>query len=289
MQASLSIGSDNLHEPVKITFKDKKLKIISNNIPSKAIFSILKRSALLKGHFMLDANVDLNASPPAVTASLHSVDLAPLQNDPLARKLNLTRPVRLDLSVHNVRHRYFASLDIDSQLLRTHKTKIDFDSTTMIATLRSTLTDIALPGYNSDKIILRSTIDINRSIVSDTAFSSDFEHLDIPSLYYGDNMLGDFSFSARNLNRFAADINRSFIIKGQGRIARRNNKTAIHADTNLLGPVHASFVDDTVKLRLTDFDLLPLFQILKRPAVLQGTLRSTLQFENGALLSLIHI
>ena len=288
MQASLSVGSENLRKPIKISYKDNKINVISNNIPSKAVFSILKRSALLKGHFTLDANVDLNASPPTVTASLHSVDLAPLQNDPLARELNLTRPVRIDLSVRNKQNRYFALLDIDSQLFRTHKTEVDFDSTTMITTLRSTLTDIALPGYHSDKIVLRSTVDLNRSIVSDTTFSSDFEHLDIPSLYFGENMLGDFSFSAGNLTRFAADVNRSFMIKGHGRIARRNNKTAIHAVTNLLGPVHVSFIDDDVNLRLTDLDMIPLFQILNRPAPLQGKLHSTIRLKNGALALTLH-
>ncbi len=287
-QISITVGSENLKDPLEISFKNSRLSVISNNIPTKAIFSILRYPPLFNGHFTLDADVDLNTSPPSVNASLHSFDLVPLQNDPLAEDLNLTRPVHADLSVYNRKNRYFASLDVDSQLFRTHQTQMVFDSEAMRATLDSTLTGIALPGYRTQRLRLRSVVDLNRSNLHDTVVSSDFEHLEIPYLHFGGDMLGDFSFSARRLDRFSPDLNRSVMMEGRGRIASRNGKTAIHAATNLFGPLELSLAGDTIEMRLTDLDLDPLFRILNRPAPLQGKLRSVVRFENGALAATMH-
>ena len=282
------LGTSSMPEPLRIVGKGSRLSVISNNIPVQALFSVVNRETLFEGTVGLEGRIDLNTTPPAVDFRLRSDGLRPNRDMPLARELNLTGPVALDLRVHSDRALYLASLDIDSQILRTGNTTLRYDASTKKAHLKSRLTDIALPGFHSRRLVLNARADFNRSLLTDVSLSGEHETFSLPSFRFGEETGGDFSWRVGRLDRFFPDADASAVFEGTGSVGRRGKAVAAVLKTNLLGKIDIAVENNATALTASGLRLQRLSVLLGRPVPVSGTLALDARLDRRSALLTLH-
>lgn len=262
-----------MNEPLRITYENANVAIISNNIPIKTITSVLNRPDKLQGFLDLNGTVDTRAAYPAVSLALNAEKLLP--DSELAEELNLTRPGRLSLVLKGKDGRYRAEVSTDSQLVEKGAVRIDYDAFQKRAKADGILKKLTLPWFRSSDIKLHTEADLSKRILSDTKLSSPFETLSVPSFELSKASTFTLDYRIGALERFIPDANRSLELKGSANVSPAD----VHLIMNGIGTADFSFGTPQKQLTVTRLKLQNVFSILGRPAPLRGDLDLTLHFD----------
>lgn len=283
---NLTLRVHDFPTPLRASYRDNAVTLISNNIPVGVLLDILNRPASLRGDIDLNTTVELGSDLPRIRFASSIQNLMPEPS--IARKLAMTDPARIDLNAFGDDGNYTVRIKLASSIARTEKSELQLDALRRSAVLDAVFRDIHLPGYDAETLDLRSRIDFNRSVLSDTLLATENETISVPELSYGEAIKGSFSYKIGRLDRWASGIDPSEHADGNGSVFSEGNTTGVILNTPHLGRINIEKRPEKLRFHADDVKLKPIFTLLGKPAPFEGSVSLSAVYDDRAFIASLH-
>ncbi|WP_345974010.1 hypothetical protein [Sulfurimonas sp. HSL3-7] len=278
----LSLTSKSLNGPVILTFQDKKIEIISNNINLESLQETANRPVIVEGSVALRAQADLAAETPLWKASLKSDNLAlPLR---YRKDIALENNLHLTLSAENdakgdVRLRP----TLKSNTGTINESALHYVASSQRVFFNINVKKLKTPHYNASSLNLRGSFDAKTNRLGKTELTTPHEKVVINALRYAKNDIrSNIDFTIDRLDRFAK-LNKTYALSATSHLHYTPQKSTLKLISEQLGSL--SMVRSKEQLTVSGKEL-PVEELLRlsdQPPLMKGDLAYDLHYGRSAI------
>lgn len=278
----LTMGSKSLNSPVLLTFRDKKIELISNSINLKAVQEMANRPVIAEGSVALRAEADLSAETPLWKASLKSDNLAlPLR---YRKGIALENDLRLTLNAEND-----AKGDIRVRpTLESNAGIIDESALHYVASSQRVFFNInakklKTPHYSAALVNLRGSFDAKANRLAKTTVTTPHEKVVINELQFaGNDIQSRIDFTIDRLDRFAK-LNKTYALSATSHLHYTPQKSTLKLTSEQLGSLS---LERSKELLTVSGKRLPVDELLRlsgQPPLMKGDLAYDLHYGTSSV------
>lgn len=281
---SAVLGTRYKPEVLQLRLAGDDLHVTTRALSLAALLAIGNLPASADANVTLDARVDLNRTRFGL--ALHVDDLMP--EAALAASLGLNGPSSLRITSEGNASIAAVTLGLSSSLAERFDANGSLDLTTQQLDFIALAKTLQIGPWSAPKLRLNINGDLDRSRIGSVRLSTPFERLVVRDLQYAPQLEGRFDYRVARIDRFAPDLNASFVLKGSGRLKDADGALDTRLKDSLLGKIRATYGAGGLDLNLTSLKLATVFGALNRQAPLEGDLSLALHQSSENLRVKLH-
>lgn len=278
----LTMGAKSLNSPVLLTFKDKKIELISSSINLKALQEIANLPVIAEGDTALRAEADLTAETPLWKASIQSDNLAlPLR---YRKGIALENDLHLTLSAENDARgdiRLRPTLESNAGII--DESALHYVASSQRIFFNINAKKLKTPHYSSSFVNLRGSFDAKANRLAKTTLTTPHEKVVINELRFaGNDIESHIDFTIDRLDRFAK-LNKTYALSATSHLHYTPKKSTLKLTSEQLGSLSMVRSKELLTVSGKGLPVEELLRLGDQSPLIKGDLAYDLHYGTSAL------
>jgi hypothetical protein len=271
-----------MNDPLLLTFEQKRLDVISNNIPLAMLWKTALIPPYASGSISLRASADLSEKIPSWQGRLESKGVR--LEESIAKELDSNGKIKITVDANGGDSGKVTILPkIKSDIATTENARIEYLPDKKSIGFSGEFKTIRLPHYTASSVMIKGNADTEKGRVTKTLFRSPYETLSISELNWKEKPVrGHFGMRITALDRFLP-ADGAYAISATGRFESTDKQTRVDVKSEQLGPYSFLKNGDTYTISGGALPVGEIYKLTDQPAQFSGDLDFSLRYSGKRL------
>ena len=276
------LNSKALNSPILLTLKENQLHLISSNISLEALQVMGNQEIIAKGTLAITADANLSASPLRWESTLKSDNLELPQS--YKESVGIKNSIAFDVDIYNRKDGdIYLVPSMQSNIATLHYSAFRYIPKKDLIFFNINLNKVKTPLYRAPSVNLRGSLNLAKSRLNKTTWTSKYEQFSVNELYYGnDTIQSHMALHLTHMERFAT-LDPEYELDAKVYLRHTDEKSEVLVSTQRLGAVRIDVKDKVIKIKGRGLALEEAMKLSDQPILMEGKLDYDLRYSSSSI------